>query len=85
MILLMAWALLGVALGYEAARHGVVQIVVPTLYLFAMFLWAVAGLAVLHYVTSRTKRPTPTPEQVRAAWARMSSHAGAQERDAERK
>ncbi len=72
MILLLLWAFVGVGLGYEAARHGVVQIIVPTLYLFGVFLWAIAGMALVHFVTSRKARPTPTPQQIRDAFAKVS-------------
>jgi hypothetical protein len=72
MILLLLWAFAGVILGYEAARHGVVQIVVPTLYLFGMFLWLIVGLALLHFVVSRKQAAMPTPQQIRDAYAQMN-------------
>jgi hypothetical protein len=72
MILLMLWAFVGVLLGYEAATHGIVQIVVPALFLLGMFLWAVVGLVLACRVSHRAPRRVPSAEEVRKAWAQMS-------------
>jgi hypothetical protein len=84
MILLFLWAFAGVVLGYESARHGIVQIIVPTLYLFGMFLWAVAGMVIFHFVTSRKARPVPTPQQVREAYKAMAKQPHALKVESER-
>lgn len=72
MILLLLWAFSGVVLGYEAARHGIVQIVVPALYLVVMFFWALVGLVLAGRAARPRDRRTPSPQEVRDAYSRMS-------------
>jgi hypothetical protein len=75
MILLLLWAFAGVLLGYESARHGIVQVVVPTLYLLAMFAWLVVGFVLIHFVTSRKARPIPSAADVRRAYTEFAKTA----------
>jgi len=84
MILLFLWAFAGVILGYESARHGIVQIIVPTLYLLGVFVWAITGLVLVHFVTSRKARPTPTPQQIREAFAKLNKAPRAMDAPVER-
>jgi hypothetical protein len=72
MILLLLWAFSGMLLGYEAARHGIVQVVVPALYLLAMFAWTIIGLCLAWYVSRKGARPRPSAREVSDAWAALS-------------
>lgn len=72
MILLLLWAFSGVLLGYESAKHGIVQVVVPALYLLTMFVWTIAGLLLAWYVSRKGARPKPTAREVADAWAALS-------------
>jgi len=72
MILLLLWAFVGVILGYESARHGIVQVIVPALFLLVMWVWLMAGLVLVWRVSRAAPRRVPSPEEVRKAWAEMS-------------
>jgi hypothetical protein len=72
MILLMLWALLGVVLGYEAARHGIVEILVPVMYLWALFVWLLVWLVLAVRASRRGPRRLPSAQQIREAYAKMA-------------
>jgi hypothetical protein len=81
MILILLWALVGCLFGYEAARHGVVQVIVPTLYLLGVFVWLIAGLVLIHFATTRRARRAPSAQEMREAWTKLSE---SQRRDVNR-
>lgn len=72
MILLLLWAFSGVFLGYEAARHGIVQVIVPGLYLLAMLCWTIIGLCLAWYVSRKGSRPRPSAEEARKVYAEFA-------------
>jgi hypothetical protein len=74
-ILLMLWACVGVVLGYEAARHGIVQVIIPALYLGAMFVWLLVGLVLAYRASRREPRAGIAPDELRKRWEAMRKSA----------